>query len=212
MPRHLAVLQSDHPYNISARCINRDWFKLPMDQVWEIFNEELYMTNMLYDLKIHSFVLMGNHFHMIATTPKANISKCMSYFMKNSSFRLTRAGNRINQTFGGRHFKTMLIKANHYLNAYKYNYRNPVEAGVCRLAEEYQYSTLSGLLGITRLQIPVCDDVTLFSDVEGTLRWLNQGVPSEKVEAVRYALKRPFFKSKVCRKTRKPLIGDFELI
>ncbi len=94
MPRAIAIQQNEFPYSITARCINKEWFNLKMDTVWNIFSEELYLTNKYYNLQINAFVLMNNHFHLIATTPDANISQCMQYFMKNVSLRLSRAGNR----------------------------------------------------------------------------------------------------------------------
>ncbi len=77
MPRAHAILQSEFPYNISARCINRDWFQIPMEEVWIIFCEELAETIQKHNLQVHSFVLMSNHFHLIASTPDANISQCI---------------------------------------------------------------------------------------------------------------------------------------
>lgn len=212
MPRSKSILQSEYPYNISARCINKEWFELPMDQVWEIFAEELYLTNCYYNLNIHSFILMNNHFHLIASTPDSNISQCMQYFMKNTSLRLTRSGNRINQTFAGRHYKTILQHHNYFLNAYKYNYQNSVKAGITKKVEDYKYSSLSGLLGKSRALIPIIEDTTLFNDIDGTLMWLNTPVSESKNEAMRWALKRQYFTSKRCKNTRRPIIGETDLI
>jgi len=100
-----------------------------------------------FDLQIYMFVLMSNHFHLIASTPESNISQCMHYFIKNVSVRLAKAGNRINETFARRHYKTILQSRSNYLNAYKYNYQNPVVAGIVSKVEDYRYSTLCGLLG-----------------------------------------------------------------
>ena len=183
-----------------------------MQLVWEIFSEELYMANKVLDLKIHLFLLMNNHFHLICSTPKSNISQCMHQFMKNSSFRLTRAGNRINQTFAGRHYKTILQSHSYFLNAYKYNYRNPVEAKMLDRIENYPYSTLYGLLGNKKMLIPVEEDLTLFSSVEQTLNWLNTPIETEKLSALKLALRRPYFKSRICVKTNKPIIGIGDVI
>jgi len=166
MPRAKTILQCEYPYNITARSINKEWFKLPMSLVWKIFSEELYLTNKYYNLKIHSFVLMSNHFHLIASTPDSNLDKCMLYFMKNTSLRLTRSGNRINQSYAGRYYKTILQSYNYFLNTYKYNYQNPVVANICKRVEDYKYSTIYGLLGKDRLLIPVEEDLTLFSSFD----------------------------------------------
>lgn len=212
MARAKTILQSQFPYNISARCINREWFNLPMDQVWEIFEEELYLTHRYYNLQIHLFVLMSNHFHLIASTPDSNISQCMYGFMKNTSLRLTRAGNRINQTFAGRHFKTILQTHNYFLNAYKYNYQNPCVAKISKRVEDYKYSTLAGLLGRTKLLIPMVEDTTLFSSLDETLSWLNRPSEPEKREAVRWALKRQYFRPLRCKNTRRSLLSENDVL
>jgi putative transposase len=89
MPRAKAILQSEFPYNISARCINQEWFNIPMNVVWEIFCEELTHTSNVHKLIVHSFVLMSNHYHLIASTPEANISQCMQQFNCRTSKKLT---------------------------------------------------------------------------------------------------------------------------
>jgi REP element-mobilizing transposase RayT len=212
MPRAKAVLQSEFPYNISARCINREWFNIPMPKVWDIFCEEIARTTQEHTLLVHSFVLMSNHFHLIASTPKANISKCMHQLMGRTSRRLTREGNRINETFAGRHFKCILQRHNYYLNAYKYNYRNPVTAGICEAVEDYPYSTLHSLVRCSAALVPLCEDITYLSDPQGTLKWLNQTPDSKKLEGVRYGLKRQYFLSKKNRADNKPLIFDDDIL
>lgn len=193
MPRKKREYSSIYPYHLSARCINRSWFRIPIDDVWDIFCDYLYFIKFAYKIDIHSFVLMNNHFHMLATFPDGNISECMNYFMREVSKEITRKSGRINQTFGGP-FHSSLIKSHHYyLHAYKYVYRNPVEAGLCENADLYKYSTLSGLIGNSSLVIPVINDETLFSDFEGTLNWINKGYLNDHKEKIQAALKRTEF-------------------
>lgn len=212
MPRAKLILQSEFPYNLSGRCINREWFQIPMEDVWKVFCEELADTIKKHNLQVHSFVLMSNHFHLIASTPNANISNCMHQFMGRSSRRLTKLGNRINETFAGRHYKTILQHPNYYLNAYKYNYRNPVKAGICEKVEDYPFSTIQFLLGTRERSFPLAEDTTYLSNSKGTLEWLNKTPDPEKLEAVRYALKRQFFESKKSRKTNKAIIGENDIL
>jgi REP element-mobilizing transposase RayT len=213
MPRHKTILQNKFPYHITGRCINKDWFELPMQEVWNIFSEELYMAHILHDLKIHSFVLMNNHYHLIASTPKSNLSVCMQRFSQRVSVRITKSGKRINQTFAGRYYKTVLQSPNYYLNCYKYIYRNPVEAGICEKAELYPYSTLSEKLGLRNLTVPIEFDDTLFEPrLESCLDWINQKPSDEKIEAIRYALKRPKFKSPKCKITSALILSENDCI
>ena len=212
MPRPKVISQSEFPYNISARSINREWFQIPMPEVWQIFSEELTRVHAVRALQIHSFVLMSNHFHLIASTPEANISECMHQFMQRSSKRLTTAGNRINQTFAGRHYKCILQQNQFFLNAYKYNYRNPVAAGLCQKVQEYPYSSLQILLNQSKAKFPLVRDETFLSDPEATLNWLNTPPDPEKLEAVRYGLKHQFFKSKKDLHIRNKILQDRETL
>jgi putative transposase len=196
MGRSKAIEQSEFPYHITARNLNREWFNLPLEAVWAIFEEELFMTSKLHGLEIYAFVLMKNHFHLIARTPEANISQCMLRFMSNVSRRLNEKGNRINGNFAGRHFKTIIQENSYFLNTYKYVYRNPVEAGLAEKVEHYPFSTLFGLLGKAPLFIPLTEDTTLFSDPEETLIWLNSKPRTSQIEAIRYALKGQYFQSR----------------
>lgn len=193
MPRSHTILQAEVPYSISARCINRDWFGMSLPSVWEIFGEELFLIHHLYDVRIHSFVLMNNHFHGIVSTPKANLSEAMQRFMRQTSVRITKPAGRINQTYGARHKPCILGSYNYFLNSYKYIYRNPVAAGVCGRVEDYRFSTLRGLLGFERLVIPLEEDTILFSDVEKELVWLNTPPSSENVQAMKIGLRKRRF-------------------
>lgn len=206
------IQQSEFPYNISARCINREWFSIPMEDVWGIFSEELTRTCQKHNLQVHSFVLMSNHFHLIASTPEANISQCMFQFVGQSSRRLAKKGNRINETFAGRHYKCILQHPNYFLNAYKYNYRNPVNAGICESVESYHYSTLPAVMKFAQPTIPLLEDITFNSDPEGTLKWLNEAPAPDKLEAVRCGLRHQYFKSKKDRNLNKPILVDHEIL
>lgn len=212
MGRAKAILQNEYPYTISARCINKEWFNVPLPLVWNIFCENLTVVHETYGMQIHSFVMMTNHFHLLASTPNANISKCMHQFMTRSSKSLTRVGNRINETFAGRHFKCVLDEYSYYMNAYKYNYRNPVAAQICEKVEDYPFSTLSMKLGLTEKKIPYLEDSLLDADREGVLRWLNRTPDPVAWEAARTGFKRPIFKSKNRRNSTLPIIGPKDLI
>ena len=212
MPRAKAILQNEFPYSITARCINREWFNLPMIVVWEIFCGELTKVCEKHNLLIHSFVLMSNHFHLIASTPESNISECMQRFMHASSLKLTKQGNRINGTFAGRHYKTILHDYNYYLNAYKYIYQNPIRAGLCKNAEDYEFSTLNSLVGQSEARVPLVRDAEYCSNPIGILRWLNERPQELKVEAVRYALKRQYFKPKKQNNKNKAILGANDLL
>lgn len=195
MPRKPVSIDSPFPYHISARTVNRAPFSLPLESVWRIMCDYLYLDSKLFDLSIHSFVLMPNHFHLLISAPPGNLSSALNHFMRETSKEMNRLTGNINQIYGGRNHKTV-IESNHYFfNAYKYVYRNPVKAGLCDRVEEYQYSTLSGLLGLSPIVIPMAEDTILFPDRfdESAVAWMNQVPDVDHEEEVRRALKKSTF-------------------
>lgn len=164
----------------------------------------LYFLVFAFDVHVHAFVLMANHFHLLARFPRQNLSDGMAYFLRETSRELTRTSKRINHTYSSRFFRVSIGNPLYYLHCYKYVYRNPVEAGLAHRTEEYRWSTLRGLLGFERIAIPLAEDNTLFSNVEGTLRWLNQAPEVEDWEAVRKAIRKREFKLGKAANKREP--------
>ena len=193
MPRSKTILQSKYPYHVGARCINKEWFTLPMEVVWRVMSDHLFWVHHAFGAEIHAFVLMQNHFHLIISTPQFNLSKVMAYFMRATSLEFSRLTRRTNQWYGGRHFRCVITKPQYYLHAYKYVYRNPVKAGLVERVEDYPFSTLSGLLGLRHFYIPLVEDLTLSSNVEEVLIWLNQAPKDQDEQAVRRALRKREF-------------------
>lgn len=186
----------DLPYHITARCINRDWFSVEMPMVWSVMTTHLRFISFAYNIRIHAFTLMSNHFHLIAHAPDANLSEAMRFFMSESGRDLRNLSQRINCTYGTRFHRSLLTTPQYFLHAYKYLYRNSVQAGVCERVEEYPYSTLPALLGTARFEIPIYDDFnwSSFSSRIQTLEWLNQEPRSSEWIIVERSLRRPIFK------------------
>ncbi len=205
MPKPKRLVSTIYPYHVTARSINREWFRIPIQETWHIFCDYLYTFKFGFDIDIQSFVLMNNHFHMLLKTPKGNLGEAMHYLMMNVSKSISRDANRINQTFGGP-YHSSLITNNHYCrHAYKYIYRNPIESGICHRAELYPYSTLSGLLGYSKLHIPVSYDEILYENLDQTLDWINTPyINKEDYLTIGSALRHNKFKFTRDRVTRQP--------
>ncbi|MGE4130342.1 MAG: transposase [Bdellovibrionales bacterium] len=195
MPRKRIPPQSDFPLFIGAKFINGQWFDVPVDVAWEVLCNLFYFIHYGFEVNVHAFVLMSNHFHALVSTPRANLPAAMNFFMCESSRELGRRNGRINQIWGEPYYASVLPTTFAFQNAYKYTYRNPVAAGIVSRCEAYPYSTLRGLLGFERLDIPIQNDFVLFqSGVDWeTLDWLNQA--KEEDEAiVKKALGRKLYK------------------
>ncbi|WP_413584123.1 transposase [Bdellovibrio sp. HCB274] len=209
MPRSLREHSTEHPFQITARCRNREFFPIPMSEVWTIMEDYLFFISHAYQIEIISFVLMSNHFHLIARTPQGNLNEAMNYFMSNTSRCINEKAGAINQLWGSRYHPS-LIDCDHYLmNVYKYVYRNPVEAGLSDRAENYTYSTLNLKLGRGRINFPILADTILNESHNFTLKWINQSVDLEQRRMIERALKRPRFAipKKVRGNKKKPSLA-----
>jgi hypothetical protein len=59
-------------------------------------------------------------------------------------------------------------------------------------------------LGFERLPFPLAEDTTLFSDLEGTLKWLNTAPSEADRSSVKFALRKPEFKLAKDRNSKSP--------
>jgi REP element-mobilizing transposase RayT len=177
MPRKKFFPTDSFPYHVTARSHNREWFDLPLIDVWDIFSRYLYFITLAYGVRVHSFVLMSNHFHMLITTPNANLDQAMNYLMREVSKAIGRESGKINQVFGGPYHWSVIKNRVYYEFAYKYVYRNPVEASLVRRVENYPYSTLRGILGLDPLPFPAFDNMNLIAHPARCLSWLNSPYP-----------------------------------
>ena len=117
----------------------------------DTFETEEDMARILEDIAIslskskcylHAYVIMTNHLHLLVTpTDKAQLAK----FMQSIANRYVRYFNTRHHWTGiiweGR-FKSCLVDSDHYLFAlYKYIEMNPINAGIVKELEDYQWSS-----------------------------------------------------------------------
>lgn len=95
-------------YHLTARSNNKEFFYLPILNVWDIMTRKLAELQRLYGIKIAAFVLMNNHFHLLMLTPKEDIDRIMFYFMKDVTLEIQKCTGRINRIFGGRYKGTII--------------------------------------------------------------------------------------------------------
>jgi putative transposase len=193
MPRKNIIRTEVNPYHINARSNNQDWFIPSMDLCYYIFIEVINKTREKYRFQFHHFVLMNNHFHMIVSTPDANIDRGMRYFMTEVSRRIARSSNRINKIFGQRYHWTLIEDSVQYAHAVKYLYQNPLEAKIETRIELYRYSSL------TRTQNAFSENKNGFNEflptkLDELLDWINEPYPAHIKECIKQAMKKPIFK------------------
>lgn len=99
-----------------------------------------------YEVEVHAYCLMGNHFHLLVHTPEPRLDKLMQVL----SSRYTRGFNvrhdRDGPLFRGRYRSSLIETDGYLLAASRYIHRNPLELGVRRLAR-YAWSSYGVYVG-----------------------------------------------------------------
>ena len=200
MPRTNIIRTNEFPYHVTSRANNHDWFNLHMDDAWRIALRALKYAYEKYPVKVHAFVLMNNHYHLLLTTPNSDIDLFMQAFNKRFSDYLKIETKYVNRMFGGP-YKWTLVKDNLYLyNVYRYLYQNPVRARLCLSCEDYKYSTLQCYTQGAYFPIKIIS--CLSEDHEELLEWFNEVRDLREIEAIKRALKKAHFQISKHRDTK----------
>jgi len=100
----------------------------------------------LWNMRVSAYCLLSNHYHLLAQTPDANLSRCMRHIDGVYTQRFNRTHHVDGQLFRGR-YKAILIDADTYLlELIRYIHRNPIESGLVKHLEKYPWSTHQGYL------------------------------------------------------------------
>jgi hypothetical protein len=127
---------------VRARANNKEWWPIPIDQVWDIFVEVHAKVVDVYHFQSHALTLMANHYHWALSTPEGNLDEGMRYFQTMTSKKISKAAGRINRIYGGRYGWTVLTSPDSFQKTYRYIYMNPVRANICANPLHYSWSTL----------------------------------------------------------------------
>jgi REP element-mobilizing transposase RayT len=135
-----------------------------------LFLEKLRGSLANYQVDCHAYVLMGNHFHLLVSTPKSNLSEFMRHFNISYTAAFNRRHGRVGHLYQGR-YKAILVDQDSYLlELSRYVHLNPIRiksyrgSGVgerIRYLERYSWSSLAGYLKSANKQPWVHYDMVL---------------------------------------------------
>jgi putative transposase len=152
MARPLRIDYADAYYHVTCRGNERrEIFRGDQDR--RAFLERVQRSLEIYGVRLHCYVLMSNHFHLVVQTPKANLSEFMRHLNVSYTGYYNRRHQRVGHLFQGR-FKAVVVEADSYLlELSRYVHLNPVRVGAVKrkdLREQlahlrgYRWSSLRG--------------------------------------------------------------------
>src|SRR3990172_2353035 len=146
MARQLRIEFNGAFYHITSRGNLRDdvFFE---DRDREKFLEILSKTKERYSYLLHAYALMGNHYHLLIETPKANISQIMQNINTSYTVYVNRKYQRSGHLFQGR-FKGIIVDKDEYLvTLSRYIHLNPVRAGIVEKPDDYRWTSYAVCIG-----------------------------------------------------------------
>jgi putative transposase len=154
MARPLRIQYPNAVYHVTCRGNERQGiFKDDEDR--KRFLQILVQSINIYSVKLYSYILMSNHFHLLLETPKANLSEFMRKFNITYTGYFNRRHDRVGHLYQGR-YKSVLVDKNEYLSVLsRYIHLNPVKIKAMKKLSEpekikylirYRWSSLPGFL------------------------------------------------------------------
>jgi putative transposase len=114
----------------------------------EMFLDLLSETYEQFELEIHGYCLMDNHYHLLARTPLGNLSRAMRHINGVYTQRYNRTKKMDGPLFRGR-YKAILIEGDNYLlQVSRYIHLNPLGARKITNLEEYRWSSYNNYISI----------------------------------------------------------------
>jgi len=157
MGRPLRIIQNIYPYHLTCRTNNRS-FRFNQRQVIRIFFQALKETTEKYNIQLHHVVLMGNHYHIIATATEENLHRAMQYLNSRIAVRYNKHVGRSGHLWGDRYRSCIVDTDEYYLACIRYIYQNPKRANIVNDLEQFPDSSFQFYAFGKKIDVVLFDD------------------------------------------------------
>jgi len=148
MARPLRIEYPDAIYHVISRGIRKDNIYYE-NKDKDKFLYKLKETKEKYNLKIFSYCLMENHYHLLIRTPKSNLTKAMHYLNASYTNWFKSKHEIVGPIFQGR-YKSILVEDESYLlTLSSYIHLNPLRAGMVEYLKDYKYNSYNEYINKT---------------------------------------------------------------
>lgn len=191
MARQLRVTYDGAVYHVYARgACKQHTFLSDSDR--RSFLELLGVIHERYEVEMHAYCLMTNHYHLLLRTPQGNISEAMRYLNSVYTQRFNRRNGQDGALFRGR-FGAQVVAATRYVRALSaYIHLNPVRAGMVEAPDHYRWSSYGAYLDRVRAPAWFSNDLVLdaFGSQEEHRAYI-EGVLAGQIDAEEIDLDKP---------------------
>ena len=147
MPRQVRIEFPGAVYHVMARGDRRE------DIFYDQADREMFLSTLgeacgKHGWKVHAYVLMSNHYHLLLETPEPNLVKAMSWLQGTYTARINARHKLRGHVFGGR-YKAIVVQdgeGEYFSHLLNYIHLNPLRAGLVTIKnglDSYPWSSLS---------------------------------------------------------------------
>ena len=148
MPRPPRPQIANGLYHVTSRGVRKTWIFIDDDDRYDLLRL-LAIVNSRYGWECLAYCLMGNHFHLVVRTIDPSISRGMQWLNSRYCAYFNERYNLEGHVLE-RRFRSVVIESEEQLwNTVRYVLWNPVRARLCRLPEEWRWSSYRATVGWT---------------------------------------------------------------
>jgi putative transposase len=171
VPRPLRIQAAGSIYHLAARGNRR--VPIYLDDVDRHFFLTLFGTVLAsHGWRCYGFCLMTTHYHLLVMTPQSNLAHGMQLLNGLYARRFNKRHAEEGHLFRGRYHSTLVEREGHLLELCRYIALNPVRAGLCAAAVDWNWSSHRATIGVDRKPkfLTVAPILELFASSEETAR------------------------------------------
>ena len=144
MARRPRLDMAGYHHVVNRGVAKTDIFKNKKDK--DKFLQILCKSCQTYDVIVHDYCLMDNHYHLLLETQKENLSLMMRQVNSNYAIYFNKKEERSGHLWQGRFKSWYIINQEYLYTLIRYIEQNPVKAGITRKTGKYPYCFASALI------------------------------------------------------------------
>lgn len=189
MPRSARVDVGGEIYHVINRANGRlEIFNT--DEDYQLFEQILFETKMIFDMRILAYELMPNHFHLVLYPKQSGDLGLFMHRLSNAHTRKVHARTNTNGSghlYQGRYKSFLIDRENYLLAVIKYVERNAVRAKLVRLCEDWQWGSAWRRIHGTIQQKKLLDQIS-FNLPDNYKNWINLKEEDDSLNLIRTSL------------------------
>jgi REP element-mobilizing transposase RayT/predicted transcriptional regulator len=115
----------------------------------EDYNKFLFIVceaSKLFDVNLHSYVLMNNHYHLLIETKKDNLSNFMKHINGTYAIYFNKKHSRSGYLWQGRYRSWYVTDDTYLYTLIRYIENNPLKAKLIKCIDDYRYSSYNSFI------------------------------------------------------------------